>query len=110
MYNSLNIYSINIPQNPYLPQIFSTTQDLRNGRSPRKCKDPNVINEYSFISGYRTRKVLLNDNDNILLACKKLHNKFVANLTIGIQTREGFLRKNIVAVSFFQNCAIHQYS
>ena len=26
------------------------------------------------------------------------------------QTREGFLRKNIVAVSFFQNCAIHQYS
>ena len=27
-----------------------------------------------------------------------------------IKTREGFLRKNIVAVSFFQNCAIHQYS
>ena len=26
------------------------------------------------------------------------------------KTREGFLRKNIVAVSFFQNCAIHQYS
>ena len=26
------------------------------------------------------------------------------------RTREGFLRKNIVAVSFFQNCAIHQYS
>ena len=26
------------------------------------------------------------------------------------ETREGFLRKNIVAVSFFQNCAIHQYS
>ena len=25
-------------------------------------------------------------------------------------TREGFLRKNIVAVSFIQNCAIHQYS
>ena len=25
-------------------------------------------------------------------------------------TREGFLRKNIVADSFFQNCAIHQYS
>ena len=25
-------------------------------------------------------------------------------------TREGFLRKNIGAVSFFQNCAIHQYS
>ena len=25
-------------------------------------------------------------------------------------TREGFLRKIIVAVSFFQNCAIHQYS
>ena len=23
------------------------------------------------------------------------------------ETREGFLRKNIVAVSFFQNCAIH---
>ena len=25
-------------------------------------------------------------------------------------TRKGFLRKNIVVVSFFQNCAIHQYS
>ena len=24
-------------------------------------------------------------------------------------TREGFLRKNIVAVSFFQNCAVHPY-
>ena len=27
-----------------------------------------------------------------------------------IITREGFVRKNIVAVSFFQNCAIHPYS
>ena len=26
------------------------------------------------------------------------------------RTRKGFLRKNIVAVSFFQNCAIHPYS
>ena len=34
------------------------------------------------------------------------HQKMVDNQT----TREGFLRKNIVAVSFFQNCAIHQYS
>ena len=25
-------------------------------------------------------------------------------------TREGFLRKNIVAVLFIQNCAIHPYS
>ena len=25
-------------------------------------------------------------------------------------TREGFLRKNIVAVSFLKNCAIHPYS
>ena len=37
---------------------------------------------------------------------------FVSNLCNSerILTREGFLRKNIVAVSFFQNCAIHQYS
>ena len=28
----------------------------------------------------------------------------------GLGTREGFLRKNIAAVSFFQNCAIHPYS
>ena len=27
-----------------------------------------------------------------------------------IITREGFLRKNIVAVSFFQKCAIYPYS
>ena len=27
-----------------------------------------------------------------------------------MKTREGFLRKNIVAVSFFQNCATHPYS
>ena len=26
------------------------------------------------------------------------------------ETREGFLRKNIVAVSFLQNCAVHPYS
>ena len=26
------------------------------------------------------------------------------------KTREGFLRKNIVAVSFFQKCAIYPYS
>ena len=32
------------------------------------------------------------------------------NITVQTITREGFLRKNIVAVSFFQNCAIHQYS
>ena len=30
--------------------------------------------------------------------------------TTAYKTREGFFRKNIVAVSFFQNCAIHQYS
>ena len=29
---------------------------------------------------------------------------------ITVETREGFLRKNIVAVSFFKNCAIHPYS
>ena len=29
---------------------------------------------------------------------------------ISDRTKEGFLRKNIVVVSFFQNCAIHQYS
>ena len=27
-----------------------------------------------------------------------------------LRTREGVLRKNIVSVSFLQNCAIHQYS
>ena len=26
------------------------------------------------------------------------------------ETRKAFLRKNIVAVSFFQKCAIHPYS
>ena len=38
----------------------------------------------------------------IFFNCKCLH--------LQLKTREGFLRKNIVAVSFFQNCAIHQYS
>ena len=32
------------------------------------------------------------------------------NTVIILITREGFLRKNIVAVSVFQNCAIHPYS
>ena len=32
------------------------------------------------------------------------------NCLNSVETREGFLRKNIVAVSFFPNCAIHQYS
>ena len=35
----------------------------------------------------------------------KMHKKLRIKLT-----REGFLRKNIVAVLFFQNCAIHPYS
>ena len=35
---------------------------------------------------------------------------YEAKFGLAIKTREGFLRKNIVAVSFFQNCAIHQYS
>ena len=33
-----------------------------------------------------------------------------SKVPVAKKTREGFLRKNIVAVSFFQNCAIHQYS
>ena len=37
-----------------------------------------------------------------LNVCKDYGSKLV--------TKEGFLRKNIVAVSFFQNCAIHPYS
>ena len=41
------------------------------------------------------------DNNVILFRVCQLFTK---------STREGFLRKNIVAVSFFQNCAIHQYS
>ena len=39
-----------------------------------------------------------------------LKNNTRTNSKIRHKTREGFLRKNIVAVSFFQNCAIHQYS
>ena len=36
---------------------------------------------------------------------------FVSNEICEHVTRKGFkLRKNIVAVSFFQNCAIHSYS
>ena len=31
-------------------------------------------------------------------------------LSVRDRTREGFLRKNIVAVSLIQNCAIRQYS
>ena len=38
----------------------------------------------------------------------KAANKLEQNLQL--KTREGFLRKNIVAVSFFQDCAIHPYS
>ena len=43
--------------------------------------------------------------------------KFMENYTYifeategNLITREDFLRKNIVAVSFFQNCNIHTYS
>ena len=27
-----------------------------------------------------------------------------------VNTKEGFLRKNIVSISFFQDCAIHPYT
>ena len=38
-------------------------------------------------------------------------NKPVLDLNVvQFETREGFLRKNLVAVSCFQNCAIYQYS
>ena len=36
--------------------------------------------------------------------------KVLRQSTSYYETREVFLRKNIVAVSFFQNCAIHPYS
>ena len=39
----------------------------------------------------------------------KSKNNFASVMLTEI-TREGFSRKNIVAVSFFQSCAIHQYS
>ena len=44
-----------------------------------------------------------------------LHKKSVVScnelaLKNNLRTREGFLRKNIVAVLFFQNCAIHRYT
>ena len=35
---------------------------------------------------------------------------FLVTQSIVLITREVSLRKNIVAVSFFQNCAIHPYS
>ena len=46
---------------------------------------------------------------NLVFSCLVLfsHHKIQKK---SYKTREGFLRKNIVAVSFFQNCAIHQYS
>ena len=48
---------------------------------------------------------LMNSASFIILCCSVA---LIGNYRM--ETREGFSRKNIVAVSFFQNCAIHQYS
>ena len=39
------------------------------------------------------------------LCCSNIH-----KYNITTEVTEGFLRKNILEVSFFQNCAIHSYS
>ena len=44
----------------------------------------------------------LNMHHHVTSVCKSVY--------FNIRTREGVSRKNIVAVSFFQNCAIHSYS
>ena len=52
----------------------------------------------------------VNNNQVMCHLSMKLSDTFDQNPPCTLDTREGFLRKNIVAVSFFQNCAIHQYS
>ena len=59
--------------------------------------------QYTCTCSGRAKK----ENQFCGFAFRTRHSKHSATL---VKTREGFLRKNIVAVSFFQNCAIHQYS
>ena len=94
----------------YQDIIILKTVNLIGGKLFPLCKDLNsdftLINHLSFqastcysplilVSKYAM--ILMNDTPIIILKSQLI-------------TREGFLRKNIVAVSFFQNCAIHQYS
>ena len=55
-----------------------------------------------------------NDNRSEKQCCILTRRSGLRKLRLKIRirsiTREGFLRQNIVAVSFFQTCAIHQYS
>ena len=55
---------------------------------------------------WTSMKAAVNSYEEQFLECV-MDNYLQQHIT---ETRKGFLRKNIVAVSFFQNCAIHQYS
>ena len=46
----------------------------------------------------------------MILATKNVNVEPLNFHYFNVTTRKGFLRKNIVAVSFFQNCAKHPYS
>ena len=57
-----------------------------------------------YFFNYRTMCVKFKENP---LKNNSRKNRMEKHIYI---TREGFLRKNIVAVSFLQNCATHPYS
>ena len=55
--------------------------------------------------------LILLDQEYIVHTVKFMHSLGICNIIQAVFiTREGFLRKIILAVSFFQNCAIHQYT
>ena len=44
------------------------------------------------------------------ISVQKISNTHLEKGKVNFKTREGFLRKNIVAFSFFLNCAMHPFS
>ena len=56
---------------------------------------------------------MLGQDQHIILSYNQLYYEAGIEYFLDMQIRKitrGFSRRNIVAVSFFQNCAIHQYS
>ena len=62
-----------------------------------------LVNQFKYTFKNNTFVVM----DKFMVHCRHLYSPDMLNC---IKLEKGFLRKNIVAVSFFQNCAIYPYS
>ena len=103
--------------NSVLKQYFKKDSELLEKVQRRSTKLVRPIKDRSYPSRLRQLR-----HPSLVYRRQRAHMRHIFRIQTEIdnfqidqsiqieQTREGFLRKNIVAVSFFQNCATYQYS